>query len=97
MFLKLDKNAADQSCKNSSPKRKYVELKKSQTRFGVLHVKAADWPNNSPQIQSQNSERFFMKSGFQMPKSWYHATSRVKHTDAEINPTEAVYFLRSMD
>ena len=67
MFSKLDKNTVtvDQSCRNSSPKRKYFELKKNQRqiRFDVLHFKADDWPNNSPQIQSQNSERFFMKSG----------------------------------
>ena len=88
MFSKLDKNTVDQSCKNSSPKRTYFEFKKSQTRFGVLHVKVANWPHNSPHIQSQNSEGFFVKSGIQFPKSLCNATSQVKCTDVEINPVK---------
>ena len=62
MFSKLDKSTVDQSCENRSPKRKYFEIQKSQTRFGVLRVKLHKWPHNSPQIQSQNSEGSFVTS-----------------------------------
>ena len=48
VFSKLDKSTLEQLCKNSSPKRKYFEIQKSQTRFGVLHVKLHKWPHNSP-------------------------------------------------
>ena len=63
MFSKLDKNTVDRSRENRSPKRKYFEIQKSQTGFGVLHVKLHNWLNNSPQIQSQTSEGFFVTSG----------------------------------
>ena len=33
----------DQSHKNHTQKKK-IEINKSQTRFGVLHVKLANWP-----------------------------------------------------
>ena len=59
MCSKLDKNTVDQSCKNSSPKRKYLELEKSDA-LCVLHVKVANWPHNSLQI---NSVAKFEKSG----------------------------------
>ena len=93
MFSKLDKNTVDQSCKNSSPKRKYFELKKSEAHFVSYILRQLIGPRIHRKFSHKILKDLLRKQPFNFrPKSSGYATSRVKHTDAAINPTEVTFF-----
>ena len=92
MVSKSDKNTVDQSCKNYSPKRKYFEFKNHSHALLSYVLRQLIDPIIHRKFSHKILKDFFVKSGIQFPKSSCHATSRVKHTEAEINPTEVKFF-----